>query len=347
MSQPASALRVSVVIPACNSERTLRACLSSVYAQNRMPDEVVVVDDGSTDRTAEIAVEFAVEFGCTLIRSAVNRGPSAARNQGIARSFGEILFFIDSDVALDRDAIANALRIMDEQPDVACVHGMYATQPLIDDGPVEAYRLLHNRYWRTRQAGRVTSAFFALCAIRRAVFDDVGGFDENLRAGEDTELSDRMGARYGIVLTAEIGGRHDDDDRLRAMLRKQFWRSQLLIPVARAERGPAGLRANRPIGLLAAGLTVTTLPLAAVWAPLAAVPVACLAGFTVSDPGLCRFVAHERGARFLPFFLATHFLVQLAVITGALSGGVRGLIDPGFGPARRRSSPSVRIPASP
>jgi hypothetical protein len=344
---------VSVVIPAYNSERTLRACLESVYAQDMPADEVLVIDDGSTDRTAEIARGFP----CTLIASPANRGPAAARNLGIARSRGEILFFVDSDGALAPTAIGNAVRIMSDDPDVACVHGIYSTRPLVDDGPIEAYRLLHGHFWRARSAGRVPSAYFAMCAIRRAVFDDVGVFDENLRASEDDELSDRMRGRYAIVLTTAVSGRHDDDSRLWAMLRKQYRRSQLLIPVARAERGPAGLRANRPAGLAAAGLAVAALPLAAlgltaragllgslgavgagirdVWVPLAALPLVFLVGFALADPGLCRFVWRERGPVFLPFFLGAHFLVQLAIIAGALSGGLRGLTDPGFGPARR------------
>lgn len=321
---------VSVIVPAYNNERTLRECLTAVYAQSHPPDEVVVVDDASTDHTREVAGGFPV----VLLESPVNRGPAAARNRGIQASRGEVLFFVDADCAPSADAIGNALRILAE-PDVACVHGMYLTEPLFDDGPVEAYRLLHAYHWRLRNLGRVRTAVFALCAVERAVFDQVGLFDENLRASEDVELSDRMADRYGIVLTATVTGRHDDDSRLWPMLRKQFGRSQLLIPVAVRERGPAGIRANRPAALLAAALAVVTLPAGAVAAPLFALPVLGAVGFAVADPGLARFVLRERGPAFLGFFLAVHFLVQLAVVAGAVVGGLRFLLRRDFGPSRR------------
>ncbi|WP_018219677.1 glycosyltransferase [Salinispora pacifica] len=322
---------VSVVIPAYNSERTLRACLSAVLAQSHPPHEVIVVDDASTDSTPRIAREFPA---VALLPNPVNRGPAAARNRGIRASRGEVVFFVDADCAPAPDALANALRVLTETPDVDCVHGIYLTEPLFDDGPVEAYRLLHAHYWRIRNTGRVRTAIFALCAVRRTVFDNVGGFDENLRASEDVELSDRMADRHGVWLSAEVTCRHDDDSRLWPMLRKQFGRSQLLVPVAVRERGPAGLRANRSFGVLATALAVGTLP-AGLFAPaLFALPAAALLGFVVADPGLARFVLRRRGPAFLAFFLATHLLVQLAIIAGATVGGVRFLTDRDFGPSR-------------
>lgn len=319
---------ISVIIPAYNSARTLRPCLAAVYAQTRPPDEVFVVDDASTDATREVAREFPV----TLLEQPVNQGPAAARNRGIRASRGDLLVFVDADCALSADAIENAVRILDETPDVACVHGLYLTEPLFDDGPIEAYRLLHNHYWRLRHVGRVRTAIFAVCAIERAVFDDVGLFDERLRASEDVELSDRMADRYGIVLSAEMTCRHDDDSQLWPLLRKQFGRSQLLIPVALNERGPAGVRANRPLGVLAAALTAATLPLGALAAPLFALPIAFTVLFALADPGLAGFVRRQRGPAFLAFFLAVHFLVQLAVVAGALVGGLRYLVRRDLGP---------------
>ncbi|MFY1632111.1 glycosyltransferase [Solwaraspora sp. WMMB335] len=322
--------QVSVVIPAYNSARTLAACLAAVYAQSHPPAEVIVADDASTDATREIAGEFPVR----LLTTPVNRGPAAARNRGIRASTGEVVFFVDADCAPSSTAIATALRILAQTPDVACVHGIYLTEPLYDDGPVEAYRLLHAHHWRARNTGRVRTAIFALCAVRRTVFDDIGLFDENLRASEDVELSDRMVQRYGIWLSAELTCRHDDDSRLWPMLRKQFGRSQLLVPVAVRERGPAGLRANRPGGVLATAAFLATLPLALLSPVLLALPVAALIWFAAADAPLAGFVRRQRGTAFLAFFLAVHFLVHLSIVTGAAVGGLRFLLDRDFGPSR-------------
>ncbi|WP_422769013.1 glycosyltransferase family 2 protein [Plantactinospora sp. WMMC1484] len=321
---------VSVIIPVHNGSKTLQACLAAVYAQRHPVTEVIVVDDASTDDTREIAAGFP----CRVLHAEQNAGPAAARNRGIRASTGELLFFLDSDCAPEPEALGNALAILAEQPDVACVHGIYSLRPLYDDGPVEAYRLLHGHYWRLRNVGRVRTTLFAICLIRRAVFADVGGFDERLRASEDVELGDRMGDRYGIVLTDTVVCRHDDDSHLGRLLRKQFGRSQLLVPVALAERGPAGIRANTPAGLLCATLVPATLPLGLAAPALLLVPLGLLLLFVAADPGLLRFVARRRGPGFVVFFYVVHLLVQLTVVAGAVVGGLRHLADRNFGPAR-------------
>ena len=86
-------LPVTVVIPAWNRARELPAALASVARQTAQPAEVVVVDDGSTDRTAEVAAAH----GARVVRHEENRGVSAARNSGIAAASHDWIAFVDSD----------------------------------------------------------------------------------------------------------------------------------------------------------------------------------------------------------------------------------------------------------
>ncbi|MGX2993058.1 glycosyltransferase family 2 protein [Streptomyces sp. JNUCC 64] len=324
---------MSVIIPNYNYEKTLGAVLESVYAQTLAPLDVVVVDDHSTDGSREVAERFP----CVLVSTPVNQGVSAARNLGARSSRGEILFFLDSDIALAPDALANAVDLLLSDPATGCVHGILDAEPLFDDGPVERYHVLHAHFWRRRAVGVVGTAFFALAAIPRAVFEEIGPFDENLRDSEDVEYSDRLRAAYRIRMTETVVGRHDDVDRLGPMLSEQFRRSQLLVPVAAVERGGGGgLKANRPVGALAAALVPVTLPLALVAPWLLAVPAGCLLWFALVDPGLARCAARHRGTGFLLWFLLAHFLVHLALVSGALVGAVRWLVQPGFGPSVRR-----------
>ncbi|WP_240926416.1 glycosyltransferase family A protein [Streptomyces sp. JB150] len=323
---------VSVVIPAHNSARTLAACLDSVYAQTCPIHEVIVVDDGSTDATARIARGYP----CTLIRHDPNRGVSAARNTGIAAATGDILFFLDSDEALTPDSVASALHILDADPECGCVHGVIAPEPLFDDGPVEHYKVLHAHWWRLRGVGEVETAFFAQAAVRREVFEQLGGFDERLRDSEDLEFSDRLAPHWKIVLTDRIVARHDEEDRLGALLGETFRRALLLVPALRSARqgGRRNLTANSPASVASAAALFASLPLAALLAapPFAALPLAgwlpalpalFLLAFCAANLGLLRFVARRRGARFLPFFVGVHLATHAALLGGAALGALR------------------------
>jgi glycosyltransferase involved in cell wall biosynthesis len=110
---------VSVVIPCFNQGRFLGEALQSLDAQTRLPTEVVVVDDGSTDETASVARRFA---RVTLVQRP-HQGLAAARNVGIAATSGEYLVFLDADDRLRPEALATGMRELDEHPDCAFVYG--------------------------------------------------------------------------------------------------------------------------------------------------------------------------------------------------------------------------------
>jgi hypothetical protein len=308
---------VSVIVPNYNYEKTLGACLRAVFAQTHRPYEVIVVDDGSTDRSREIAAGFP----CRVVAGAGNKGVSAARNIGAREATGEILFFVDSDVELRADAIANALAVMAADPECGCVHGTYDTRPLFDDGPVEHYRVLHAHWWRRRSVGRVNTAIFALAAVRRSAFLAAGQFHEGLRDAEDVEYSDRLARVTAIRLTDTVVGRHDDCAGFVAMLREQYRRSLPLAAFAGAHRMRAGSVAVNPaLGVLAAPLVLATLPLALLHPALLAVPLAWFVLFLLADPGLLPFVRRERGSAFLAYFVGVHLVAQLAIVAGAAAG---------------------------
>ena len=85
-------LSISVIVPVYNGGDTLAACLQALQNQTRLPDEIIVVDDGSTDDSAEIADRF----GLKVLRQR-NAGPAAARNLGAQRAQGQLLLFTDAD----------------------------------------------------------------------------------------------------------------------------------------------------------------------------------------------------------------------------------------------------------
>ena len=167
----------SVVIPAYNAERFLDEAIESVLGQTYAPVETIVVDDGSSDRTAEIARAYD---GVTLIVQE-NSGPSAARNRGFAASRGEFVAFHDSDDAMAPDKLAVQVGHLIDNPSVGCV---LAEQELLIEPGVEL------PFWVAGSEVELADEPLVhpmTLVVRRAAFERVGGFDESMRAAEDLD----------------------------------------------------------------------------------------------------------------------------------------------------------------
>ncbi|HEX6699166.1 MAG TPA: glycosyltransferase [Gaiellaceae bacterium] len=177
MSEPL----VSVIVAAYNGERFLNETLQSVFAQDYEPFEVVFVDDGSTDRTAEIAQSFPVRF----VRQE-NRGLPAARNAALAVAKGELVAFLDDDDVLPPTKLSVQAAYLREHAEVGCVLGR---QEWILDGVGEP------TLPRDPIFGEVGGIQLVTAMIRRRVLDKLGGFDPSYRYAEDRDLFIRMRER--------------------------------------------------------------------------------------------------------------------------------------------------------
>ena len=120
----------AVIIPVYNAGRFLTATLHSVLEQTRRPDEIVVVDDGSTDDSASIAQSMG--SAVTVIRQA-NRGESTARNVGLHRTQSDYVVFVDADDLLASESIAHFIGAIDRAPGVVAVMGtaMFTEDPAV------------------------------------------------------------------------------------------------------------------------------------------------------------------------------------------------------------------------
>jgi glycosyltransferase involved in cell wall biosynthesis len=200
--------RVSVVIAARDAAATLPDTLASVHAQTVGGWEVVVVDDGSRDGTAELAL--AAGPNVRVLRNREARGPAAARNRGVAEARGELIATLDADDAwLPRyleSQLATYDRAMSEGRRVGAV--CCDADLVRDDGPTGAR-------W-TDRVGRVQriditvllreNVVFTSVVMPRSVFLDLGGYAEDPRLGvEDYDLWLRMVERgYEIVMNPEV-----------------------------------------------------------------------------------------------------------------------------------------------
>lgn len=315
---------VSVVVPNYNYARAIGLCLSALQAQTYPNLEIIVVDDCSTDDS----VAVARSYGVRVVRTPANGGPSVARNLGAAHARGAILFFVDSDVAAKPDAVANAVALLTERPQIGAVCGNYDPQPLIRDSLLEEYRCLQQSYWLIADEGRIYTLYTALLAMRADVFAQIGPFDPRLRETENADYGLRLARSYEIWLTPAVRGVHDHDHDLRVLVRKVFTRTMLHIPMfARAPRFPGGLRSGPRAWSSVAALVVLLTAVApallgAVWVVL---PAVGFAGYLSLDWPMYRFVAARRGPLFVAYFVAMHFLLNL-VIAVAAGVGVFGLL---------------------
>ncbi|MDZ4770958.1 MAG: glycosyltransferase [Chloroflexota bacterium] len=186
-------LSVSVIIPVHNGAVFLPDAIQSVRAQNYSPIEIIVVDDGSTDATADVASSLGDDVH--LIRQP-KRGVSAARNVGFAAASGDLIAFLDADDLLTPGTIAAEVGCFESNPDIDMVGGYMQLIPLLgaDGAAVHAPTMIRNIPQLTVQMG---------CALfRSALVERVGGFDETLSYAEDVDWhlrAEESGIRRAIL----------------------------------------------------------------------------------------------------------------------------------------------------
>ena len=239
---------VSVIIPTYNRAAYLEAAVRSVLAQTHRPSEVIIVDDGSTDDTAELCMSFPEPV--RYIRQD-NAGVSAARDRGIREAKGEYLAFLDSDdvwhptkletqlTVLQRFPAPEwcicACNVIDEHAQLRPGDGLRQVFPVFHALGLSPEALFRSRLERcSMQAARGSHTVFvgdvfellfhgnfvlpSAAILHRRVIDRVGFFDEALRAAEDTEFFHRVAARFpaAIIMTPLVDYRMGLVDALSA-----------------------------------------------------------------------------------------------------------------------------------
>jgi glycosyltransferase involved in cell wall biosynthesis len=186
---------VSVVIPSYNSARYLGETIESVLTQTYAPVEIIVVNDGSTDATAEIAQSYPVQYVYQK-----NGGISAARNTGVFHSRGKYVLFLDHDDRLLPLAVEAGVKCLEEQPECAMAVGEH--RYIRADGTEIGYSRKHTT-GRDHYGELLEHNFIETpCSVlhRRSALDSTGLFAERVQGAEDYELYLRT-ARQSPVAT--------------------------------------------------------------------------------------------------------------------------------------------------
>jgi GT2 family glycosyltransferase len=195
---------ISVIVPVHQDSPLFQRCLGSIRAALRPDDEVIVVVDGVSDGPAQVAAQF----GMRVVKTGARRGPAAARNLGAQLARGEFLFFTDADVAVPETILHQVVEAFQEHPEASAVIGSY------DDCPSEAnllsqYKNLLHHFVHQRAQEEGYTFWGAGSAVRRAVFLELGGYDERYRQPsiEDIELGYRLraaGHRIFVCKTLQV-----------------------------------------------------------------------------------------------------------------------------------------------
>ena len=209
---------VSVVIPTYNRRLLVREAVASVCAQRGADCEIIVVDDGSSDGTADtLRAEFRSRIRVILTE---NRGVAAARNRGVAASRGELIAFLDSDDLWLPDKLRAQVRFFGERPDAEICH----TEEIWIRNGVRVNPCAHHR----KRSGDIFAPSLPLCLVspsavmlRRTLWQRSGGFDEHLPVCEDYDLWLRIARDTPVwlidkPLVVKRGGHSDQ-------LSRRFW----------------------------------------------------------------------------------------------------------------------------
>jgi glycosyltransferase involved in cell wall biosynthesis len=190
---------VAVVIPAYNEEYRISKALNSVFKQTRLPDEIIVVDDGSIDRTSEIVKKFGEQV--TYIYQE-NQGLAAARNTGILHTHCEFIAFLDADDEWFSDHLHEGINVMTEIPNVNWFCAAFERRA--EDGKTLFISQIDNRlvseFVITDYFGVQAEYSFScpsMMIVRRRIFDEVGLFDVSIsQFGEDLDMWFRVALLY-------------------------------------------------------------------------------------------------------------------------------------------------------
>jgi len=203
-------MQISLIIPSHNRSNYLQRALQSVYAQTFSAFEVIVVDDGSTDDTAEM---LRSEFPQVTYIYQKNSGVSSARNTGIKHSSSEWLAFLDSDDTWLENKLEKQISALEQATDIKVCH----TEEIWIRNGVRVNAMNKHK----KSGGWIFEQCLPLCAmspssimIHRSIFNNIGYFDESLVACEDYDLWLRITCQYPVLfieqpLINKYGGHED------------------------------------------------------------------------------------------------------------------------------------------
>ncbi|MEB3342545.1 glycosyltransferase [Okeania sp.] len=188
---------ISVIIPAYNSEKTIQETIESVIKQTFSDWELIIINDDSQDRTVEVVSQ--IKDPRIKLFSYQNAGAPASRNRGFNNSVGQFIAFLDADDLWTPDKLESQLNALQSHPEAAVAYSW--TDYIDKSGNLIKHggRVVFNGDVYSELLVRNFLENGSNPLIKREAINDIGGFDESLKGGQDWELYLRLGKKYHFV----------------------------------------------------------------------------------------------------------------------------------------------------
>lgn len=215
----------SVVIPLYNKEPHIKKAIDSVLAQEIQDFEIIVVDDGSTDKSAEVVKSFT-DSRIRLIRQK-NAGVSAARNKGIKEAKSDLVAFLDADDEWTPCFLNTVLRLRRMYQEAGAYATAYEkrdkdgkiTKPFYQKIPPAPWEGLLPSYFLAAAFGEMPIAASAIC-VPKEILLELNGFQEGIHVWEDSTLWGKIGLKYKIAFSQKVGAIYSLDSINRVSRKK-------------------------------------------------------------------------------------------------------------------------------
>lgn len=220
---------ISVIIPAYNARETLPKLLLSLTKSTFRRFEVIIGDDASADPVRMPARKFSTgkrSISVRVVRLNKNSGPAAARNAAAKKARGRILVFLDSDVEVYPDTLQLIADKFRDDHDLHALTGVWDKHQRTTSFFPQYKALRDWSYWTNERDRDGYYYLFStrVAALRRGVFERLGGFNEAFRQMEDVEITYRIARRYAIIFDFDVRVHHEFED-FWPVAKKYFWRS--------------------------------------------------------------------------------------------------------------------------
>jgi len=299
--------KLSIIIPTYNSAKTIRALLDSIFQSYFKNYEVIIVDDSSTDETINIIKEYKVK----IIRLKQNSGPAKARNIGVEHASSKNILFLDSDVVLNKDTLERIVNTLKDE-NIKCLIGIYAKEPA-NKGIFQSYKALLEYYWSKNQ--NHTDYFMPACgAIRRRVFEEIGGFNNNCKEVEDFEIGYRITEKYKIYLDSRIQVYHNFPNLL-TCIKKYYKRCFFWTRIFLKRRKFDNIASSEKTALnsIVTVMTLLSLIIAAINPTILIATTTLIIVYLILNIKLYQFLLKEKGFIFTVYSMVIGFLLYLVL----------------------------------